>query len=587
MSKIQILPDVIINQIAAGEVVERPAAVVKELVENSIDAGAKNIVVRFSHGGKYSIIVEDDGCGLSTQDALLAFERHATSKITTLEDIKDINTFGFRGEALPSIASVSKFTMRTRTTNDSVGREIVFNGGKLIHSKECGTPKGTIVQVEQLFHNTPARRLFLKTEQTESNIIINLIKNLSYAEREIKFSLYSEDKNIFTSPISYNWVERTNEIFFRNEHLFPIDFEENECKIEGVICNPYVGNPCKKFFSFFVNKRLIENRLLKFATNEALSHILPNHREVIACLLITLNPKFVDVNVHPTKREVRFRNEQFIKTCVIEAINSALKKGNNIYFSAKQNDRLILKNLNHTTHTSIAKVNAVKISHPIFSKKSSNTPIVGNKQIFSETQNFLSKDNATKNNNDLFSWKFVGKIFDNCAIFESQSGAIVVNLKLATMKIAYEKLKTNTQSNNIQNLLFPIDINVNTEEKQTLVKFSQFFISKGIEIYQFGESQYRISGIPEWLSFLEAENMIRDILSSNIQQEFKTIELNDQKFAKIASKYIKYEPIENKDEIIRLVQELLKCENCSTSPNGRSTFFEFPKHDFTKRFGTV
>lgn len=582
MSKIQILPDIIANQIAAGEVVERPAAAVKELIENSIDAGAKNIIVRFSHGGKYSIIVEDDGCGMSAVDAELAFKRHATSKIATMEDINNIHTFGFRGEAIPSIASVSLFTMQTRTSGETAGTEIVFNGGKPVHTKECGMPRGTTIKVEQLFHNTPARRLFLKTDQTESNLIINLVKNFALAEREIRFDLYSDTRKIFSSPFSKEWADRVNEVFFDNEKLLSVSLERDDCKIEGVICDPNSGNFCKKFLSFFVNRRPIDSKLLRFAINDALTPILPKHREPIAFLFIDINPHFVDVNVHPTKREVRFRNEQFIKNIISEAISNALQSGR-----TSANDKAS---------------NAVQYSHPLiknrFPRENSdqvpnfsprlvqNTPTVRNKQIFQSTKELLPRYENLDPQNEA-TWKFIGKIFENCAIFENESGMIVLNMRLATIKILYEKLKKGTQSKTVQSLLFPIDFVLLPEESEALDDMLEMLGKEGLEVYAFGKNQYRIAGIPEWLSSVDAEKMIKDLLAANVQYDSINNESTRREFAGLASKYARYESPKSAEEIQSLLNELLVCETCTVSPNGYSTFFEIPKCDFIKRFGQV
>lgn len=577
VAKVQILPDVIVNQIAAGEVVERPAAVVKELVENSIDSGAKHITIRFSHGGKYSILVEDDGCGMSPEDAILAFERHATSKITKVEDITDIHTFGFRGEAIPSIASVSMFTMRTRMAGELSGTEIVFNGGKLMHKKECGMTPGTVIKVDQLFHNTPARRLFLKTDQTEANLITNLVKNFAFAEREIKFDLYSETRKIFSSPFSKEWLLRANEVFFDEERLLPINFDSKDCKIEGAICDPTSGNLCKKFYLFFVNKRPIESKLLRAIVNDALIPALPNHRDVIACLLIDINPRFVDVNVHPTKREVRFRNEQFLRESLTQAITDALQKLPN---SPK------LKG-SYTVTSSKTKYPSNNEARNVYSSSAysaARSQSVNNKQIFHNTGSLSLKTNDIDDLNIENRWRLVGKVFENCAIFENESGLIVLNMRLATIKILYEKLRKNAQSKNIQTLLFPIDFSTNAVEAEKLDKVLDFLDKKGLEIYRFGRNQYRISGVPEWLSGMEAEKMTKEVAAAYSHDEKIDIDDN-KKFAGLAAKYAKYEPPSTEPEMQALLSELLACENCTIGPNGYSTFFELPKCDFVKRFG--
>ncbi|MDE6432520.1 MAG: DNA mismatch repair endonuclease MutL, partial [Opitutales bacterium] len=376
-----------------------------------------------------------------------------------------------------------------------------------------------MIKVEQLFHNTPARRLFLKTDQTEANLIINLIKNFALAEREIRFELYSETKKIFSSPINQEWTDRINEIFFNNEHLLPVLFDNQDCKIEGAICDPNTGNPCKKFLSFFVNRRPIDSKLLRLAVNDALSPILPKHREIIACLLININPRFVDVNVHPTKREVRFRNEQFVRNSVIEAIQHALQNNTQIHPNVvnKLNDQYNQSNIKNNAYLK----KTTPYNHPTYSKQTTVGPItspqtIHHKQIFHDTKNFFQEPSQVSPSAH---WKLIGTLFQDCAIFERDSGMVILNMKLATIKIVYEKLRKNTQSKNTQTLLFPIDFDVSAEEAEILDKISKFLAKEGLEIYTFGKNQYRIAGITEWLSVTDAEKMVKDLISSHTEHE--------------------------------------------------------------------
>jgi DNA mismatch repair protein MutL len=562
MAKINILPEVVSNQIAAGEVVERPVAVVKELVENSVDAGADSVVVRFSHGGKQSIVVEDNGCGMDEEDAVMSLKRHATSKISNIEDVNTISTFGFRGEALPSIASVSKFTMRTRV-QEGCGYEICCNGGKLEHGKECGIPCGTIIQVEQLFYNVPARRKFLKTDQTEADHIVNLIKNLALAEREIRFELYADGRKIFQSPVENDWAARINQIFFSNEQFLPLTYKHNNCSIEGVICDPDSGTPCKRFFSFFVNSRPVESKLLRFAVSDVLSDVLPRHREMIACLLLAVDPRFVDVNVHPAKREVRFRNEQFLKDCVRDAINAALHR---------------------PQQTIPEEVTKIFVPQHLETNRSGNQhfsePHVLRKPILRSTGEFFRETSG-----DTLAWKFVGKIFNNCALFESETGMIVFNIRLAVRKILFEQFKRHAYGDECQGLLIPVDIVTNDTETHTIDTLVDFFAKKNIEIYQFGKNHYRVSSIPAWLSLNQVENFIRDIVQASVECDFNSnAESVDEIFSKIAAQHAKYEQYATGSDISGLASELLKCEQISRGTNGATPFFEIPKCDFLKRF---
>jgi DNA mismatch repair protein MutL len=571
MAKISILSEVVSNQIAAGEVVERPAAVVKELVENSIDAGASNIAVRFSRGGKQSIAVEDDGCGMDEEDALLSLKQHATSKIATIEDINGVSTFGFRGEALPSIASVSKFTMRTRT-REGCGHEICCNGGKLEYARECGIPQGTIIQVEQLFHNVPARRKFLKTDQTESEHIIGLVKNLAFAERGIKFELFSDGRKIFQSPVENDWAARINQIFFTNERFLRLAYEQGNCSIEGVFCDPDCGTPCKRFFSFFVNRRPVESKLLRFTANDILGNVLPKHREIAICLLLTINPQFVDVNVHPTKREVKFRNEQFVQNCVRDAINAALHQPQQSH--PRENTAMFIPPCLSTDRSGNAHAQNSGYRAPEPMSQISRRPILHSTEEIFE-----------KNSKNSLNWKFIGKIFDNCVLFESETGMVVFNVRLAARKVLFEQFRRNACHDEQQGLLIPIHIQTSAPEAHTIDALAHFFAKKNIEIYQFDKNHYRISSIPAWLSLNQVENFVRDIIQASTEYDFdKNIESVDENFSKIAAKHAKYEQYATADDVCNLARELLECEQISRGTDGETPFFEIPKCDFLKRF---
>ncbi|MDR2720787.1 MAG: DNA mismatch repair endonuclease MutL [Puniceicoccales bacterium] len=573
MAKINILSEIVSNQIAAGEVVERPIAVVKELIENSLDAGASQITIRFSHGGKQLIVVEDNGCGMDKEDALMAFKRHATSKISTIEDISTIGTFGFRGEALPSIASVSRLTMRTRRDGEGeFGHEICYNGGKFEYAREFGMPRGTIVQVEHLFHNIPARRKFLKTDQTESDRIVEIVKNFAFAEKLVRFELYSDGRKNFQSPVEEDWAERASQTFCPGERLLPLSYTHSNCSIFGAVCDPDSGTPCRRFMSFFVNRRPVESKLLRFAVMEALDGILPRYREVIACLLLHIDSRFVDVNVHPMKREVKFRNEQFVRECIQNAIATALHVPQRVcsetvmQISVPQCVRMI--------GSKIATSSTVNLSQHIHSNPLIQRPILRNtREIFSER--FV---------NDL-AWKFIGKMFDNCAIFESPTGMIVFNIRLATRRILFEQIKQNAQPSGQQGLFIPIDIFTNDFESNVINTLAVFFAKKNVEIYQFGKNHHRVSSIPTWLSHNQTETFVRDVVQSLAELDFNEATPSvDEKFSKIASKYARYEQYETGDDIIDLARKLLKCDNFLHGSNGETPFFEMPKCDFLKRF---
>ena len=328
MAKVRILPDRVANQIAAGEVIERPAAVVKELVENALDAGATRIEVEFRHGGRSLMRVEDNGQGMSRDDALLALERHATSKIAEATDLDRLASYGFRGEALPSIASVSRFDLQTREAGSDSGTEILVNGGKFVHVRECGRPVGTKIEVTHLFNSVPARRKFLKTDQTEAAHIVHCVRLYALACPGAAFTLIEDGRVIFRSPECRTLEQRIAEIFGRQlaEGLVPIECVEPGLRLGGLIGKPGIGRATRHEMIVFVNARPVDSRTLNYALIESYSESLPKGRYPLAFVFFECDPAAVDVNVHPAKREVRFRSEPQVRGFVIRAVLQRLRE---------------------------------------------------------------------------------------------------------------------------------------------------------------------------------------------------------------------------------------------------------------------
>ncbi|MGE5327477.1 MAG: DNA mismatch repair endonuclease MutL, partial [Deltaproteobacteria bacterium] len=343
MSVIRILPEAVANKIAAGEVVERPASVVKELLENSLDAGAERVDIYVEAGGKRLIRIDDDGCGMNHDDALLAFERHATSKIRDADDLFEISTLGFRGEALPSIAAVSRLALSTREVSEQAGSHIEIAGGKLRDVKEIARDRGTLVEVRDLFFNTPARRKFLKSETTELGHIATLVTHYALAHPERSFRLASLSNEILsTSPVGTS-RERVYQLMgaqlleqmvdiapLERAMPMPADSDDDDAaapptvRISGFVSRPEVQKLNRNSIYFFVNRRLVRDRLILHAVAEAYRNILPTSVFPVALIFLQLPAWEVDVNVHPSKTEVRFRNSGFIHDFVRDSIRQGL-----------------------------------------------------------------------------------------------------------------------------------------------------------------------------------------------------------------------------------------------------------------------
>jgi DNA mismatch repair protein MutL len=344
MSRIRILPETVANRIAAGEVVERPASVVKELLENSLDAGTKSVRVEVESGGKRLIRIVDDGCGMLHDDALLAFERHATSKLKNADDLLSISTLGFRGEALPSIAAVSRLTLETRATEEAEGARIEFAGGKLVSVKPAGGPAGTAISVEDLFYCVPARRKFLKSETTELGHIASLVTHYALAHPDKQFLLKTPTQEILNATPVETMAERVYQVFGRQAATEMVEMapqeapiraaitepelepgeESSRIRISGFVSRPEVQRVNRNGIYIFVNRRLIRDRLVLHAINEAYRHIMPPGVFPAVLLFLELPYEEVDVNVHPAKIEVRFRHSQVVHDFVRDSIRLAL-----------------------------------------------------------------------------------------------------------------------------------------------------------------------------------------------------------------------------------------------------------------------
>lgn len=332
MSKIHQLSDDVCNKIAAGEVVERPASIVKELIENSLDAGAGKIVITIENGGRRSVCVIDDGEGMDQDDALLCLDAHATSKISKEEDIFAITSFGFRGEAVPSIAAVAKMTILTRQRNNAEGTEVIVNGGSVLDVRPAGCPPGTQITVRDLFFNLPARRAFLKTASTEERHIVEIVMNISLAHPGVAFQLKSDNRILLSSPSYDSLMPRIHEFFGRSfaEAMLPVSRTENCITINGFIARRNFTRQSRADQRIFINGRPVEAQAVYRAIREGCGPMLEKGRFLPAILFLTMPPGSVDVNVHPTKREVRFRNEFDVIEAVRSAVSAALRMNDQV-----------------------------------------------------------------------------------------------------------------------------------------------------------------------------------------------------------------------------------------------------------------
>jgi DNA mismatch repair protein MutL len=582
-TRIAILPDNVANRIAAGEIIERPAAVVKELLENSLDAGGKHIKVKFSRGGKFSISVEDDGCGMSREEALLAIRRHATSKLRSMDDLNSLTTFGFRGEALPSIGSVSKFRLFTRGMEDAWGTEICINGGKIENIRDCAKLPGTEIIVENLFHNVTARRKFLKSDDTESAHIISLVKAMAFAEAGMQFSLCQDGSEIFVSPATNTIGDRANAIFRHGEKFTDFHWKDEKISLHGTICDPSFANVCRKNIVVFVNSRLIRSDLVNFAICEELGPIFPNHRGILAYIFIKIDPGAVDVNVHPMKMEVRFRNESAVRASIkncLAGVFSGEKSfaGNNTPIAIPPPGESAAA---HLQFPMVRRNGSPRSPMASFPGRSVGEIGLGAK-ILAHSQGTF--DGAT-GTNTCEEWRFVGTMGEEIALFECSTGLIIFNIKLALRRVTYEKIIANIGAVDPQRLLIPIEISVAHTGEERVKNAISILGKYGFSIYSFGKYDYKIDAIPPWISYASAEIIAGEFLSSSSEVAKNLGQSNmDEFIAKRMAITASSKDYNTQDSVENLRHALLACPTPLLCPSGNAIFFELPFCEINGRF---
>ncbi len=608
MPTIRILSDRVANQIAAGEVIERPAAVVKELVENSLDAGATRIEVEFRHGGRSYIRVEDNGSGMTKDDALLSLERHATSKLTETADLDRLDTFGFRGEAVPSIASVSHFELQTRPATGP-GTEIVINGGKLVHVRECGVAPGTRTTVTHLFNSVPARRKFLKADSTESAHIIQTVRLYALACPATAFTLVEDGRVLFQSPVCSTLAERVAEIFGRQlaADLLPVEMGETGLKLSGLIGKPGVSRATRHEMLMFVNRRPVDSRTLNYALIESYATSLAKGRYPVAVLFLDLDPAAVDVNVHPAKREVRFRGEGAVRGFVIRAVLQALREwgqpsreqgagsreaaevmpgdpvgraGTPLPASART-ESAPYQPLPSVMSQPFRPFTRVPFTAEIHPKPAAPVPAAPSVPP--------SPPRAPLPASALMGWRFLGTAHGDYALFEAPGGLVVLDRRAAHERVWFERLQADFAKGEVasQRLLFALPVELDAIASALLTDRLKFLQAHGLEVAEFGRNFFRIEAVPVWLEPADAEIFLRDVIGliREGRLDDKKAELANEELARLAAqKAVRLPAAVSEAEALALVARLFACTQPHTSPAGRPTHFELSKGELGRRF---
>jgi DNA mismatch repair protein MutL len=587
MPTIRILPDRVANQIAAGEVIERPAAVVKELVENSLDAGATRVEVEFRSGGRAYIRVEDNGPGMTRDDALLALERHATSKIAEAADLDRLATFGFRGEALPSIASVSRFELQTRSAGAESGTEILVNGGKFGQVRDCGRPVGTRLVVSHLFNSVPARRKFLKSDATESAHIIHCVRLYALACPQAAFTLIEDGRVIFRSPECATTAERVAEIFGRQlaESLLAVEAAEPGLRLTGLVGRPGAGRTTRHEMITFVNRRPVDSRTLSYALIESYHEALPKGRYPLAFLFLEIDPAAVDVNVHPAKREVRFRTEAQVRAFVMRAVLDRLRA-----WEAGSAPAALTPGAGEGFRPdpvpgAPAPVES-RIAAPFPAYRPWMPPLPASPGAGEGEPRGMAPTAAGALRTN---WRFVGLTHGLYALFETAAGLVLLDRRAAHERIWYERLRAQFSAGPVasQRLLLPVPVELDAITTALLVDRLGFLNGHGFEIVEFGRNFFRVEGVPDWMAPADAEAFLRDLLGALREGRLsaKDPDLARDELARLAAaRAVRLPDGASEPEMHSLVRQLFACRQPLTNPAGQPTYIELSHGEIDRRF---
>ena len=623
MSKIHVLSSDISNKIAAGEVVERPASVVKELVENSIDAGATKIVVEIKNGGISLISVKDNGSGMAPDDAQIAFLRHATSKIQKEEDLDAIFTLGFRGEALSSIGAVSEAVIYTKRQCDEYGTVVSCEGGEIIASDEGGMSDGTKVVVRNLFFNTPARMKFLKKDATEAGYISDIINRFVLAHPEISFRFIKNGKDVVLSTGDGNIRNAVYSVYGRDyaNNLIDVEYEMDGVKVSGVIGKSNLSRPNRNFQSFYVNKRCIKSPLMIRALEEAYKNQIMIGKFPVAILNVEVNPINIDINVHPTKLEVKFSDEKKIYDTVYYGVKSALfaipetkKEKAEIVHNPRVNPFLMNKSVEVKTEaaptpvvkeTPFISVQAKEDPLAMYRKKEdTKKPVafaspeveikVVKEPVPEKAQIQLELDtpevSATEKNDDV-SFKVCGQVFDTYIIVQRGNEMLLIDQHAAHERIKYEQLLKSLETKEVypQILLEPVVIRLGGAEFSAFEAEGDVFNKLGFDAEIFGESEVIVRAAPQEIDTGDVEDLFLELLSECILSKKEIISAKLQRLTyTIACKAaIKANHILSTREMEGLVKSVMALDNINTCPHGRPITIVMTKKELEKKFKRI
>lgn len=633
---IRVLEKTVADKIAAGEVIERPVSIVKELVENSIDAGATSVIVEIKKGGKSYIRVTDNGCGIEAEEAEKAFLRHATSKIEIAADLNSIRTLGFRGEALASICAVTHTELITKTEISKTGTKVLIHGGQVIENTATGCPEGTTIIVSDLFYNTPARLKFMKSDSAESSKIIEFVSEIALAYSEIKFRLINNGNIIFSTAGDNNGLNTILEVFKQKEYssLIPFDYSSNNNRVYGYLSKPALTRPTRKDQIFYVNGRVINSKVIEKGISIGYNERLFEGRFPVAFLFLETDPHKLDVNIHPNKREVRFNDEQEIVTLISIGIQNALGtsgaviQAKDVFKMKEENSEYELSNKNKENNQvdikQILSAKSREIKIPIETKKKepeisikvkkkepeisiwpkdfsniedSNISDSESDQAASNQirKNVVFTENieaASKTPFDFDDLSITGSIFGTyiTATDNNSKSFYLIDQHAAHERIFYEKLVGEYLSDEKirQPILTPIIIEVSPSINERAEEWLPQLLEMGFDIENFGQSTYRIREIPTFMKISEAEDFAKSFTDSieDSSSALNSVVIN-KLITKSCKSAVKAHDYLKDEEIYALINQLKECRNPFSCPHGRPTFIRLSKYEIERMFKRV
>lgn len=613
---IRILEKSVADKIAAGEVIDRPVSIIKELLENSLDAGSTAVTVEIRNGGKSYIRVTDNGCGIASDEAELAFMRHATSKITSEHDLDAIRTLGFRGEALASICAVARVELVTKTMESKTGRKIVIEGSETIENTAIGCPEGTTVTVRDLFFNVPARHKFLASDSAETRRIVDMVSRIALSYGDVKITLINGSKVVFTTRGKGNILNNIISIYGSDssKDLLPVESNAGGFILKGFISSPATSAPSRTKQIFCVNGRVISSKVIERALDEAYKEKLFHGRFPIAFLFLAIPPEKLDVNIHPTKKEIRFDDnyevEDFVKAAVLSALvqKEALPEIKSEEVTVKQpampNETSYITE--QDTASSVkepipAYENKYKAVNDTFKKESvqfaKDAEQVDIKNILTtlreerkEPVSSLSINKPVSKPFDITVLNCLGTIFNTYIMATDSDTFYLIDQHAAHERIFYEKLlnQYNTEEKNSQQLLIPLNFNVSASVTASEDEWISQLANMGYNIEFFGNNTYLVREIPAFMAMNEAEGFLTDFFSEIENKiDFTNTRTVEKLIMRACKSAVKGGDALDETEIQALMKDLTNCINPFSCPHGRPTFIRMSKYEIEKMFKRV